>query len=39
MDSFVSTYTKRRAVYETYAGTFSQKHLYYKIAIGIVMVF
>ena len=39
MESLVSTYTKRHAVYETYAGTFSQKHLHYKIAIGIVMVF
>ena len=30
MDSLGSTYTKRCAVYETYAGTFSQKNLLYK---------
>ena len=30
MDSLGSTYTKRRTVYETYAGTFPPKHLLYK---------
>ena len=30
MDSLVSTYTKRCAVYETNTGTFSQKNLLYK---------